>query len=227
MNPNGRRAASCLTVFAVVVLLCVSGGCDVFESMGHGIMRPFRSAPSASQARRQIDDQEFPDERRIGIVTLVDFGYGKRPPYTDIYMRLAQNDPDYLVRATAIRALNRSRWQPAIPVFVAALDDTSDLVRLEACKALVHLPDDRAVPGLLKLVSAPDQNLDVRIAAADALQHYRQLEVARILVSQLNDRDFSVAWQAHASLCTLTGRDLDYSEGAWLNYLTGPERPLG
>jgi HEAT repeat protein len=175
----------------------------------------------------QTQDQEFPDERRQGIETLVDTGAGKREPYTGLYMRMARDDTDYLVRATAIRALNRARWSPATGLFVAALDDPSELVRLEACKALVHQPDSAAIPGLLRLVSSAESSIDVRIAAADALQHYRQIEVARTLVAQLNDRDFGVAWQAHQSLRTLTGRDLQYSEGAWLNYLTGPDRPLG
>ena len=49
---------------------------------------------------------------------------------------------------------------------------------------------------------------DVRIAAADALKHYRSIDVGRALVDTLDSRDFGVAWQSRRSLIRLTGRDL-------------------
>jgi hypothetical protein len=66
----------------------------------------------------------------------------------------------------------------------------------------------------------------VRIAAADALKHYRALDAARALVDTLDSRDFGVAWQSRRSLIRLTGRDLNYDEGQWLQFLTGPDRPF-
>jgi len=216
----GRR----LVVAGAMLLLC--GGCEVFDPISRVFTHSVHHV-SPEKALDQTQDREFPDERRQGIETLVDITGGKREPYTGLYMRMARDDSDYLVRATAVRALNRARWEPAIPLFISAMDDPNDLVRLEACKALVHMPDPRAIPGLLRLVGSSESNIDVRIAAANALEHYHQIEVARTLVAQLNDREFGVAWQAHQSLRTLTGRDLQYSEGAWLNYLTGPDRPLG
>lgn len=222
-----KPSTTCGRIAAVVAIGLLCAGCDVFDPIGRVFTRPFHHHTSPAAALDQTQDAEFPDERRQGIETLIDTSGGKREPYTGLYMRMARDDNDYLVRATAIRALNRARCHAAIGLFVAALDDPNDMVRLEACKALVHLPDPAAVPSLLRLVSSAEPSIDVRIAAADALQHYRQIEVARTLVAQLNDRDFGVAWQAHASLRTLTGRDLQYSEGAWLNYLTGPDRPLG
>ena len=68
---------------------------------------------------------------------------------------------------------------------------------------------------------------DAVFAAADALRHYKNIEVARTLVLMLSDRDFGIAWTAHQSLLTLTGKDLRYDEVAWLAYLTGPEKPFG
>jgi|SRR5688572_30531953 len=174
----------------------------------------------------QMEDRYFPDERRVGINKLADRGFGRREPYTDRYMQVAQYDSDYLVRATAIRALNRSREQRATPVFVKALEDSSPLVRQEAAKALANVPDPGAVAPLARLVANPQESRDVRIAAADALKHYRALDAARALVDTLDSRDFGVAWQSHRSLVRLTGRDLKYDEGQWLQFLTGPERPF-
>ena len=41
---------------------------------------------------------------------------------------------------------------------------------------------------------------DVRIAAAEALRHYRQINVARVLAGTLVGRDFGIAWQSRWSL---------------------------
>ena len=52
---------------------------------------------------------------------------------------------------------------------------------------MVESPDGH--PALLS------ESKDVRIAAADALRQYRTLDVARVLVTYLNETDFGVAWQ--------------------------------
>ena len=168
-----------------------------------------------------------PDSRRAGINWLAGRPFGERPPYTTRYAQIAQSDPDPLVRATAVRALNRSRDRSAAAVYVKALSDPNEQIRLEGAKALNRTPGPEAREALLKLLRQGDESKDVRIAAADALKHHRNLEVARALVSLLSDRDFGIAWQSHRSLRDMTGRDLKYDEGAWLTFLTGPEKPLG
>ena len=185
------------------------------------------SGKTPRNAAVKMEDQYFPDERREGINELVKKDFGKREPYTKRYDQIAKFDDDWLVRATAIRALNRARDRSATPTFIAALSDKNEQVRLEACKALVHMPDENAVPGLVRIVQDPNEVRDVRIAAAEALQHYRTLEVARALTNNLAGRDFGVAWQSHQTLILLTGHDLRYDEAAWLAYLTGPEKPFG
>ncbi len=123
--------------------------------------------------------------------------------------------------------LNCARDKSATPVFIQALHDSNPLVRLEAAKALANIPDAAAMEPLKTLVADPTEDRDVRIAAAHALRFYRNLDVARALVSVLNGREFGVAWQARHSLVTLTGKDLHYDESAWLKYLTSPSSPMG
>ena len=174
----------------------------------------------------QMEDRYFPDERRVGINRLAERSFGRREPYTDRYMQVAQYDSDWLVRATAIRALNRARERRATPAFIKALDDAHPLVRQEAAKALANVPDPNAAAPLARIVANQGEPRDVRIAAADALKHYRTIDVGRALVDTLDSRDFGVAWQSRRSLIRLTGRDLRYDEAAWLGYLTGPDRPF-
>ena len=197
---------------------------DLFSGIDQMIQN-FSGKSPGYYARQTLS--ESPDARDAGIEGLVEKKFGKGPPYTERYKDLAENDTDYLVRATALRALNRSRDKTATPLFVKALGDPNAKVRLEACKALVNLPDPAASEPLLNLMNKPDEDKDVRIAAADALRHYKKLEVARGLVSMLGERDFGVAFQARKSLKRLTGRDLRYDETAWLEFITGPEKPFG
>lgn len=186
---------------------------------------------SGSPARYagMMEAKNAPDLRRQGIMSLADRPWAQRPPYTTRYAQIAAEErADYLVRASAIRALSRSRSAGHTDLFVRGLGDENDWVRLESAKALNRLPDAAAVPGLLKVVARPDENKDIRIAAAEALRHHKRLEVGRALAAMLAERDFGVAWQAHRSLRDVTrGKDFGYDEGAWLAYFNSPAKPLG
>lgn len=176
---------------------------------------------------RMMENTDRPDDRRIGIVRLSERPFGQREPYTSRYRQIAQSDADYTVRAAAIRALNRSRDREAIPVFIKALGDENPMVRLQAAKALSNIPDASASETLAKTLGNQAETRDIRIAAAEALRHYRDLGVARVLAGTLSGRDFSIAWQSRWSLEIMTGEDYGYDERKWLEYLTGPSNPLG
>ena len=171
------------------------------------------------KAVQMMEDQSSPDRRRQGIYRLVVNDFGQREPYTARYRQIAQEDTDFTVRAAAVRALNWSRDKTAVPVFIAALSDKSELVRWEAAKALTNVPDASAVEPLIRAVGNTNETRDVRIAAADALRHHRTLAVARALVSTLSGKDFGLAWQARQSLLEITGADYRYDEHAWLEFL--------
>ncbi|QOV88479.1 HEAT repeat domain-containing protein [Humisphaera borealis] len=205
-----------------------------FVKSGH-IFEDVSDAISSAPTRYALmmEDPASPDARRTGLSEMVERPFGGKPPYTTRYAQIAVEQDatgkksDYLLRASAIRGLNRSREPGHTPLFIKALSDENDWVRLEAVKALNRLPDESAIPALLAVLTKPDENKDIRIAAAEALQHYKKLDVARVLVGLLGDREFGLAWQSHKSLTRLTGKDLGYDDKAWLSYLTGAEKPLG
>ena len=209
----------CRHVIAALALLATAG-CELFQPV------------TAAQAVRLMEDRSSADARREGIADLSSqFDYARVPPYTTRYQQIARTDEDFTVKAMAIRALNISRDRSATPIFVAALDDDHVAIRLEGAKALANLPDPAAVPGLLRLArgvreseldghpTRSPEDRDVRIAATDALRRYPTLDVERTLVSFLNENEFGIAWQSRQSLMALTGQDLRYDEGAWLQYL--------
>lgn len=232
MNADRHRSIPNLR-FQICVYLCLAVvpslvGCQQMEKAGDFAKRlgDFMTGNTPIAAAKTMEDQYFPDERRTGIVKLSNDPGGRTPLYTERYRQIAQFDSDWLVRATAIRALNRSRDASATPIFIKALADQNEIVRVEACKALGNLPDPNAAQPLTRLVGNPEEPRDVRIWAAHALRHYQNLDVARILANQLRGRDFSVAWQARKSLVSLTGKDMQYDEPAWLQYLSSTERPF-
>ncbi|HEX4123714.1 MAG TPA: HEAT repeat domain-containing protein [Tepidisphaeraceae bacterium] len=201
-----------------------------FDAFGHFCGEEFRWYVKGQRpitAVRMMNDPHSADNRRAGINMLLTYNFTKRPPYTTRFRQLSAFDEDPTVRAVAIRASNRARDIKATPLFVAALSDKSELVRLEAAKALVHLPDPAAERPLIRTLQDTNEDLDVRIAAADALKHYHDVRNAQALAEALDDKDFSVVWQARRSLVYLTGRDFGYDDGAWLNYFAGPDKPFG
>src|SRR5688500_16092318 len=123
------------------------GGGSAFARLGAGAgqLTDLVTGNKPNNQARALLDPASADRRREAIVYLADREYGRRDPYTDYYQELARTDGDYLVRAMAIRALNRARDESATPVFIQALDDPSPLVRLEAAKALASVPDENAV----------------------------------------------------------------------------------
>ncbi len=140
---------------------------------------------------------------------------------------MARTDSDPAVRSMALRALNRARDKRAVPVFLAALDEKNDDIRLEAAKGLANIPDPSAMTPLMRHLDSPDENVDVRVACADALRLYRTSESAQVLVRALRDRNFGVAWQARKSLQLMTGKDYRYDPAAWLAFLSGTNKPFG
>jgi hypothetical protein len=176
---------------------------------------------------KMMEDAASADNRRKGIVALSRREYGQREPYTRRYRQIAQSDSDALVRATAVRALNASRDKSAVPVFIAALSDKSDLVRLQAAKALSTIPDATAAEPLSRTLGNQAEQRDVRIAAAEALRHYRNAGVTRVLAGTVQGRDFSLAWQSRWSLKLITGRDFGHDERKWLEYLASQAKAVG
>jgi hypothetical protein len=187
---------------------------------------------------RMMEDDASADARRTGILKLVsNYDFARAEPYTKRYWQIAQGDPDPLVRVAAIRALNRSRDREVVPIAVKGLDSDNVLIRVESAKALANIPDDKAVPGLIKHMGTtidvrgeggrPEQqpeSRDVRVACADGLRNFPTRDVARALVDVLKDKQFEVSWQARKSLMLMTGHDFHYDQGKWTDYLT--QHPL-
>jgi hypothetical protein len=206
-------------LFGLALLIFSATGCQ-------SVYNKFKGNTPGRYAR-MMEDTDSPNNRRIGIANLAEEEFGRREPYTTRYRQIFQTDSDPLVRAAAIRALNVSRDEGAAGLYLRALVDSDVRVRLEGAKALTNMPSAEATDVLLKLLNAPEEDQDVRIAAAAALKHYARRDVARSLVAVLDERTFGIAWQARRSLRRMTGVDYAYDDAAWLEYISNPSEPLG
>ena len=222
MQTLSPRIAARLVFPTVLVLFACSGGCEQARGINDRIRgnTPIRYA-------RLMEDERLPDNRRQGINGLVRNEFARRDFYVTRYRQIFEADADPLVRATAIRALNRSRDAGSTDLYMKALADADPLVRLEGAKALFNMPDPTATDALLRVLNDPDENKDVRIAATAALRFYPRLDVARALVAVLPEREFAIAWEARRSLRRITGVDHAYDDAAWLTYISNPDQPLG
>ena len=214
-------------LITLLVVLSFLTGCAAIERTGTVVRRTGQlvNPRGATDAIRRMESNSA-DERRRGINKLVEYAWA-REHVINACTSLAADDPDFLVRATAIRALNRVRHTGGTKLYIEALADANPLVRLEAAKALANMPNPDASAPLLKAMTDPNEDRDVRIAAADALKHYKEPDVVRALVAQLPGREFGVAWQARHSLRRITGKDLRYDDAAWNAYLASTDKPLG
>jgi hypothetical protein len=175
-------------------------------------------------AVRKALDPTNPDVQRAGILHLCDFDHFRQGNAIVLYKHEAETAKDYTVRAAALRALDRCRAKGCTSLFLTDLRDDQVLVRLEAADALGNIPDPQAIRPLIDHANS-DISPDVRIACAEALRNYATSDVVVALVDLLDNRDFSVAWQARQSLELLTGQDYRYDPRAWRAYLTTVKLP--
>jgi HEAT repeat protein len=212
-----------MRLLLVTMALLFAAGCSSSAPPKKG---PITNAVNVMRGKTPVkavlmmEDPSSADRRREGIYLLVENDFGQSEKYCARYRQIAQSDGDWTVRAAAIRALNWSRDKNAVPVFIAALGDKSEMVRWQAAKALVNVPDASAVGPLATVIGSANESRDVRIAAVEALRHHKNLAAARALVGTLSGKDFGVAWHARRSLRAITGVDHQYDERAWLEYLT-------
>jgi hypothetical protein len=186
-----------------------------FDALGHD---------TPGIAVRKALDPTSPDVQRQGILHLCDFDHFRQGTALVLYAHEAETAKDYTVRAAALRALNRCRAKGYTALFLHNLQDDQVLVRLEASDALSNIPDPAAIRPLIDHATS-DVSPDVRIACADALRNFRTGDVVLALVDLLENRDFSVAWQARQSLELLTGVDYRYDARAWRGYLSTIKLP--
>ena len=211
-----RIAAGLLAITATIVAGVGSAGC---QSVGADVEDAFGGlfGPSPTEAVVWTTDTD-PDLRRRGVLLLGNAVFGGEEPYVRLYRDYAVNERNPLVKAAAIRALARHGEVADARIIAAQLTDENRQVRWEAARGLQRLHEPSVVPDLLERLRDPDEDVQVRVAAATALGQYGSDRAFQGLVGALEAPELAVNHAAAASLRQLTGRDIGIDPTAWLRW---------
>ncbi len=210
---------------AVLTLLCLAGaagGCSIGSDPNQGMtfavpmwMAVWAEPPAPEDYLEAMVKAPDPDRRRAAIDALSASAAGEEDRCVAAYARVLDEDEDAAVRASAVRAIGRTRNRKHVGHLVKALSDRSSIVRWDAAVALEHFSGDPAGDALSEH-ALDDASEDVRAACARSLRSYPQPAVLRALVRCLRDESFSVRYRAQESLVALTGRDFGYDAEGWV-----------
>lgn len=192
---------------------------------------PWQNRATTNEHLRTLKSSADPSERLEAFAALGEPARYKRSPERQQeavhILRLGlELEKDQLVRITIVHSLAALKGEQAQAALLASLHDKDAVVRAEICRALARLGDPASSEAIAKLL-ASDSNLDVRLAAADALGHLRTSSSAQALLAALDDKDPALRHRASRSLRAITGKDYGTDFKAWQAYLSDlPEDAL-
>jgi hypothetical protein len=134
-------------------------------------------------------------QRRAAVLEAAKNGEAALPALT-----AAMNDPDPIVRRTAVRCLGELGKPAADALSQAAQNDADPLVRRTALRDLSRIDGEAALPTLAK--AATDEDPLVRRTAVEALAALqpRTEEITKLLQAAQNDKDAGVSQLANTVL---------------------------
>ena len=128
-------------------------------------------------------------------------------------------DPHFLVVVGALEVLASRERPEFLQHLVPKLKHKHPFVRQTACTAIVTIHNDEGVPHLIQVLQDPD--IAVRRSAVQALGAFPQKrEALGAIADAVADKDPSVSYMAHRTLCAVTRReDVLQSKDAWTQAL--------
>lgn len=139
-----------------------------------------------------------------------------------------RTEPDPIVRRAIQESIAKFDAPLASAVLVAGLSDDDRDVRTACCRLLGARQDPQAVPTLSRIVGA-EPDMEVRMAAIDALGRYESNEAVIALSAAVKDRDPALQYAGVKAMKTASGKDLGNDVEAWRQYAATltPGSPIG
>jgi HEAT repeat protein len=143
---------------------------------------------------------------------------------TDQLARQIQIETDPLVRTAIVQTIAEFRTPIAQQVIEAGLADDSAAVRIACCRAIGERASAASV-GTLAQALRSDKDVDVRLAAAQALGHIKTPESMQAVAVALDDRDPAMQFVGVQSMKSITGKDYGGDVAAWRQVAAGQTPP--
>ena len=143
---------------------------------------------------------------------------------TDQLARQIQVEPDPLVRQAVVTSIAEYKTPMAQQVLEAGLSDDNAAVRVACCRSMGKRADKSSVASLASALRG-DKDVDVRMAAADALGKINTPESIKALSVALEDRDPAMQYAGVQSLKAITGKDYGPDVKAWQQVAAGESPP--
>jgi HEAT repeat protein len=128
-----------------------------------------------------------------------------------------RTEPDPIVRRAIQETVADFQTPMANAILLAGLNDEDRDVKVTCCRLLGQRKEPKAVAPLSKMV-AVDADLDVRLAAVDALGAMETKESIAGLAAALKDRDPAMQYAGVEAMKKVSDQDLGNDVQAWRQY---------
>jgi hypothetical protein len=128
-----------------------------------------------------------------------------------------RTEPDPIVRKAIQETIAEFKVPLASAVLLAGLHDDDRDVRVTCCRLLGQRNEDKVVEPLGKLI-AEDGDLDVRLAAVDALGAMKSKSAVAALAAALKDRDPALQYAGVEAMKSVTGEKIGNDVEVWRQY---------
>jgi len=215
-----KRAVRLIVVILTVGVIYQFSGCAEGPLWRTGQYSPWVRNKWAEEEK--IADTLFTRKRRMENVVAqaanssIDVQEEAALALKDIVFR----DKVLLMRLHAVKLLGRLNSPTSVETLAKASKDNDKEIRLAAITALKLVSPDAAVPQLQEIIGS-DTDIDVRLAATEALGNFPGRSSVEALSLSLNDRDPALQVRAAESLQRVTGEPLGRNIVAWQEYVGG------
>ena len=215
---SSKRALRLVGFCLIVGLIYQLSGCAEGPLWRTGQYNPWVRSKWAEEEK--IADTLFTRKRRMETVVAqatnasIDVQEEAALALSDIIFR----DKVLLMRLHAVKLLGRLNSPTSVETLAKASKDNDKDIRLAAITAWKMVSPDAAVPQLQEIIGS-DTDIDVRLAATEALGNFPGRSSVEALSLSLNDRDPALQVRAAESLQRVTGEPLGRNIVAWQEYV--------
>jgi HEAT repeat protein len=199
--PTSHRALSLATATIVVALAASLTGCRMWpfrDNERTSIITPAHRAAAIREMGPRGRDADEAEQARL----------------CEQLALQSRTEPDPIVRKAIQETMSEFHTPLANAVLLAGLNDDDRDVRVACCRLIGERNDASAIAPLSKLV-AEDADIDVRLAAVDALGVMKKPSTVPGLAAALKDRDPALQYAGVQAMQKISDEKLGNDVEAW------------